>query len=88
MALVTSDDESMKLTNKRFLFSFYSQVDSAEKLGRLLNVNSFETCVLVQKALSKDSCEEIISENEDALIDFCEEYWDALKQPIVQLPDT
>lgn len=44
--------------------------------------------MLVQKALSKDSCEEIISENEDALIDFCEEYWDALKQPIVQLPDT
>lgn len=67
---------------------FSPQVDSAEKLGRLVNVNSFEACVLVQKSHLQGSTEEIISVTEDALIDFCEEYWDAPRQPIVQLPDT
>lgn len=64
------------------------QVDSAEKLGRLLNVNSFEACVLVQKSHLQGSTEEFISQAEDAMIDYCEEYWDAPKQPIVQLPGT
>lgn len=74
-------------------------MDSAEKLGRMLNINTFEACVLVQKShllsdSSSDSSdmeeedEGIVSDTEDALIDFCEEYWDAPKQPIVQLPDT
>lgn len=70
-----------------FLLIFL-QVDSAEKLGRLLNVNSFEECVLIQKKHLKGSTEEIISATEDALIDFCEDYWDAPKQPTVRLPDT
>lgn len=68
--------------------SYPFQVDSAEKLGRVLNVNSYETCVLVQKSHLSGSTEEIISPAEDTLIDFCEEYWDAPRQPIVQLPDT
>lgn len=56
-----------------------------EKASRLLNVNSLETCILIQK--SRNS-EDNISAMEDALIDFCEEYWDAPRQPVVQLPDT
>lgn len=63
-------------------------MDNAEKLGRLLNEDTFEACVLIQKSFLKGSQEEIISPTEDSLIDFCEEYWDAPKQPIVQLPDT
>lgn len=62
------------------------QVDSAEKLGRLLNVASCDTCVLVQKSLSPGK-EQQLTSTEESLIDFCEEYWDAPShQPIVQLP--
>lgn len=63
-------------------------MDSAEKLGRLLNLDSLEACALVQKSYVDGSSEEILSVAEDALIDFCEDYWDAPKQPIVELPDT
>lgn len=66
------------------------QVDSAEKLGRLLKVDSIAPCVLIQKTLRKERTKQkqLNSPTEDALVDFCEAYWDAPKQPIVQLPDT
>lgn len=65
----------------------YFQVDSAEKLGRLLNMECLETSVLVQKSRVDASSEEILSPAEDAIIDFCEENWEAPKQPVVQLPN-
>lgn len=58
------------------------QADSAEKLGRMLNVYC-GSCVLVQKSSTG-----ITSLAEEALIDFCEDYWDAPIQPVVPLPET
>lgn len=58
------------------------QVDDADKLCRLLNVSSCDSCVLVQRNMSQ-----VNSQSEESLIDFCEQYWDAPIQPIVQLPE-
>lgn len=58
------------------------QADSAEKLGRMLNVYC-GSCVLVQKSSTGTT-----SLTEEALIDFCEDYWDAPIQPVVPLPET
>lgn len=58
------------------------QADSAEKLGRMLNVFC-GSCVLVQKSSTATT-----SLAEEALIDFCEDYWDAPVQPVVPLPET
>lgn len=69
---------------KAFCFEndiYILQVDSAEKLGRLLNVSSCDSCVLVQRSAST-----VNSASEEALIDFCEVYWDAPTQPVVALP--
>lgn len=68
--------------------SFSLQVDSAERLSSLLNIGSPETCMLIQKSRLNGSSEEILSYVEDAIIDFCEENWDAPKQPVIQLPNT
>lgn len=68
---------------KAFCFEndiYILQVASAEKLGRLLNVSSCDSCVLVQRSASVNSA------SEEALIDFCEDYWDAPTQPVVALP--
>lgn len=58
------------------------QVDSADKLCRLLNVASCDSCVLVQRSTTSA----VNSPSEESLIDFCELYWDAPTQPVVQLP--
>lgn len=66
------------------------QVDSTEKLARLLNLTSFEPCVLIQKSRSVVAAtqKEVVTPMEDALIDFCEDYWDVPEQPVVRLPET
>lgn len=64
------------------------QVDDSEKLGRLLNAPSNEICILVQKSRLPETSEEIFSSAENAIIDYCEETWDAPQQPIIKLPDT
>ena len=56
-----------------------------EKLSRVLNMESQAGCILMQK--SRDGPESL-SPSEIAVIDFCEENWDAPQQPIFELPDT
>lgn len=70
---------------KAFCFEndiYILQVDSAVKLGRLLNLPVCDSCVLVQRSQSL-----VNSAAEESLIDFCEEYWDAPTQPVLQLPE-
>ena len=57
------------------------QVDSAQKLSRLLN-RPCDTCVLVQRS-TVGNCA-----SEEALIDFCEDHWDDPIAPVVQLPES
>lgn len=61
------------------------RVDSADKLARLLNVTRCDSCVLVQRSTTTGKT---IVASEEALIDFCEDYWDAPVQPVVQLPES
>lgn len=59
------------------------KIDNSEKLSRLLSSSSLESCALIQKKHIQQ-----LSSAENALVDYCEEYWDAPQQPIIQLPDS
>ena len=67
---------------KAFCFEndiYIVQLDSAEKLSKILNESV--TCALVQR-----SC--INSMTEEVLVDHCEDFWDELVQPVIKLPET
>lgn len=68
------------------------QVDSAEKLNRILGSKSNHTCALVQRTLlihdkNQSQIYETFTELETALIDHCEDFWDEPVQPIIRLPE-
>ena len=73
---------------KAFCFEndiYIIQLDSSEKLGRVLGAKSMESCALVQRTSSED--DNNFSNLENSLIDHCENFWDELVQPIVKLPE-
>lgn len=70
------------------LHLFFSlQVDSSEKLSRLLGSATLESCALIQRVIDAESETELLTNSELELIDFCEEYWDAPMQPVIKIPD-
>lgn len=62
------------------------KVDSSEKLSRILGSKTLESCALVQRAWATDQTE-IFTKSEDTLIDHCEDFWDAPRQPVIRLPE-
>lgn len=71
-----------------FIFSLSNlQVDSAEKLSRLLGSSTVQSCALIQKNWSSDHQTEVLSKVEDKLVDYCEEHWEAPIKPIIKLPE-
>lgn len=63
------------------------KVDSADKLSRILNMNSLETCCLVQKTWTGNSENDSdVNKLESLLVDHCEDCWDLPQQPIIELP--
>lgn len=58
------------------------QVENSDKLRRLINTPNCTSCVLVQMPTGRAN-----SSSEEALVDYCEEHWDAPTQPLVQLPE-
>lgn len=69
------------------LSSLPKQIDSAEKLSRLLGSTTLQSCALVQKTMSADHQHEILSKVEDQLVDYCEEHWEDPVKPVVKLPE-
>ncbi len=71
------------------------QIDSAEKLSRILGSKSTENCALVMRSKSFDQEENFdeafdegnFTDNENSLIDYCEYFWNEPVQPIVKLPE-
>jgi ribosomal protein L7Ae-like RNA K-turn-binding protein len=59
------------------------QLDSMEKLSRILNVEG-TSCALVQRS---DIENDLYTNDETLLIDHCEDYWDEVVQPIIRLPE-
>lgn len=62
------------------------KVDSADKLSRILNMNTLETCCLVQKTWTGDNENDSFNKLESLLVDHCEDCWNMPQQPIIQLP--
>lgn len=62
------------------------KVDSADKLSRILNMNTLETCCLVQKTWTGDNEDDSCNKLESLLVDHCEDCWDMPQQPIIELP--
>lgn len=62
------------------------KVDSADKLSRILNMNTLETCCLVQKTWTGDNEDDSCNKLESILVDHCEDCWDLPQQPIIELP--
>lgn len=63
------------------------KVDSADKLSRILNMNTLETCCLVQKTWTGvDDAHDSVNKLESLLVDHCEDCWDLPQQPIIALP--
>lgn len=64
-------------------------MDTAEKLSRILRSTTLESCVLVQRAWMGDNATDATNHThaENAIIDYCEEYWESPQQPIVKLPE-
>jgi growth arrest and DNA-damage-inducible protein len=71
------------------------QIDSAEKLSRILGSKSVENSALVMRSktfnvddnLDEAFNEESFTDNENILIDYCEFFWKEPVQPIVKLPE-
>lgn len=61
------------------------KVDSSKKLSRILGSYDLEFCALIQNP-SMATKNEPLTVAEEALVDHCEEHWDAIKQPIIGLP--
>ena len=73
---------------KAFCFEndiYIIQLDSPEKLSRILGSKTLESCALVQRTSEAD--DDIFSNLENSLIDHCEAFWDELVQPVVKLPE-
>lgn len=62
------------------------KVDSADKLSRILNMNTLESCCLVQKTWTGDNENDSFNKLESVLVDHCEDCWDMPQQPIIELP--
>uniref|UniRef100_A0A336M5U4 CSON000358 protein n=1 Tax=Culicoides sonorensis TaxID=179676 RepID=A0A336M5U4_CULSO len=72
---------------KAFCFEneiYMIEVDSSEKLSRILGTTKVESCALIQRQNSET---EALTTSELDLIDFCEDYWDSPNQPIIKIPD-
>lgn len=71
------------------------QVDSAEKLNRILNTQRFESCALICSNPSGDSdCEGSFLDQdfqmtriETKLVDFCEDHWSDSEHSTIRLPE-
>lgn len=68
------------------------QLDSAQKLSRILGLKECHTCALVQRTIPiSEEHEDIIQEEftdiENELIDHCESFWSEPIQPIIKLPE-
>lgn len=63
------------------------KVDCPIKLSRILGKTTVESCCLVQKTWTGEQGEEQLNKSESMLVDFCEAYWDATENPVVQLPN-
>lgn len=68
------------------------KIDEPEKLSRLVNSTTVESCVLIQRYKHENSPAEshklkLRIDLEDHLADHCEEYWDAQHLPVIRLPD-
>lgn len=78
---------------KAFCFEndiYIVQLDSAEKLSKLINCEG-STCALVQRSSASKASNKNQSQcslAEEMLIDHCEDFWDELVQPIIKLPET
>lgn len=71
---------------KAFCFEndiYIVQLDSMEKLSRILNVEG-TSCALVQRT---DFENDLYTNDETVLIDHCEDFWDEVVQPIIRLPE-
>lgn len=70
------------------------ELDSAEKLSRILNCSMLESCALICANPSGDSdCEgNFLDEDykltkaEDQIVDYCEDVWCDTNKPIIHLP--
>lgn len=65
------------------MFSF--QVDSSEKLSRLLGSNTLESCALI--TTQELSGEDKFTDFELAVVDFCEQHWECPVKPVIKLPE-
>lgn len=65
------------------------KLDCANKLISILGCEHDVTCALVQKTCQHmdQGKKEKYTELETVLIDHCEDFWDAIIQPIIKLPD-
>lgn len=63
------------------------EVDSVDKLTRILGTHQTETCVLIQKNLQKCSLDiERLTSVENELVDHCEDLWDVPDKMTITLP--
>jgi len=69
------------------------KLDSVSKLSKILGLNRFDSCALVQRSAVMDikkTDDEIdfnkFTELENLLIDHCEDFWSEPVQPIIRLP--
>jgi hypothetical protein len=70
------------------------QVDSVDKLNKILKSNSNHSCALVQRSSTskiqnpEDEIDlDLFTDIENSLIDFCEDIWSEKNQPIIKLPE-
>jgi growth arrest and DNA-damage-inducible protein len=63
------------------------KVDSPTKLSRLLGCTELQSCALIQKSWDPLQEAELLTDAEDALVDFCEEHWMVPAKPVVKLPE-
>lgn len=63
------------------------KVDCPIKLSRILGKTNVESCCLVQKTWTGEQADEQLNKPESMLVDFCEAYWDASENPVVELPN-
>lgn len=71
---------------KAFCFEndiYIVQLDSSEKLSRLLNIDG-TSCALVQRS---NIINDVYNSFETMLIDHCEDFWNEIVQPIIRLPE-
>lgn len=71
--------------NFNFLFCLSFQVDSSEKLSRLLGSSKIESCALI--TATELNAQNKFTDSEMTLVDFCENHWESPVKRVIKLPD-